>query len=162
CPCAGTRLLLQPSDNPHNIECHCYHDMLEARFGQPNVACSSQITPTHTLRKGSFDPSTGRILLLELRRLLPQACGLERLVLLLRAYGQATRAALAFRTLRPTLAPATVFGVERNPDAGVALCIAALCPLARELALRAARLLRVPVEREVRHREALIRLGLPG
>ena len=162
CPCAGTRLLIQPCDDAHNIERHRDHNMLEARFGQPGVAGSSQIAPAHTLRKTAFDASTCGILLLEFGCLLPHARRLERLVLLSWANGQAARAALGFGTLGSTLTSAAVFGVERNPNAGVALRITARRPLARELALRTARLLCVPVKRQVRYREALIGLRLPG
>ena len=61
---------------------------------------------------------------------LTQVSMLLAFVLLLWADGQAACAALGFGTLDPTLAPAAVFRIERNPDASVALRIAAFCPLA--------------------------------
>lgn len=59
--------------------------LLEMRLGQTAVPGLTQVTDAHALRQGPFHPGTGGVLLLERRRLLMAARGLEDGVLLPRA-----------------------------------------------------------------------------
>src|SRR5437764_11304876 len=101
------------------------------------------------------------MLCLELRRVLPLAGGVERLVVGLRPDEQHPRAS-ARDALAPDRAVVAVGGGETDTDDGVARRVFRRVPVHARLALGTGRLPRRPIEREVGLGEAGLRARLPA
>ena len=77
----GPRALVQPRDNPIDINCSGRCHMLEVRLVQATVARASQAKGPHPLGQGAFDPRSALLVLLALVTGIPGPGRLECLVL---------------------------------------------------------------------------------
>src|SRR3954447_22271310 len=159
------RTLGQPSCEAIKVEGRGGRHVLQARLGQPAVACLPQAEGPHALGQRALHPLALRVEAPAFRRALPGPGRREGLVFALRKKGE--HATVEAQT-RPGAAGsgragATVGGSEPGTNgAPLARALGALEPARALLALRAARYAPVPVHSEVGRAEGVLGAALPA
>src|SRR5205809_3270442 len=112
--CARPWRLSKPCRHSHEIQRCGQEQVHQSRFRLPDISRAAQIACMHTLRDGTLDPSTPRILGFELHALLPLACRLQRLVVIAFADTQYPWPSRRPRAIRATRASGAARLAERD------------------------------------------------
>src|SRR3954451_7429490 len=137
-------------------------DVLQVRPGQPAVAAAAQAEGTHTPGQGALDPGPPAVAAPALLGRESFPGGRERFVLGPRVQPQAPGLAPGARAQGPRRAGAAVGRAEHHRDVGRAGVVDLRAPGRRQLPLRGAHPLPVPVDLEAVDRVAALGLGLPA
>ena len=159
-----TSLSFRNLHHPRHSTCQVHRcrsdDVCKVRLGQTNVTRAAQSERARTLRDRALSARSRLVVLLELRRLLTLASGLQRLVLGLGLESQHSSARLGAGTTTSRFAARTVFGAETDLNDRQAL-FCSVVPTVTHFALGTAYLLCFPIDGKAGDVKGRFIFGLP-
>jgi hypothetical protein len=142
---ACTWHLHQPGNRTYQVDCRRNDQILEMRFGHPNVSAPPQITNSYTLRKHTFYARASGIGSLKVARSLPLSGLLHSLVVLTMAQRQFATSRFGAGAVGTDRTVTTAGLRKRDVDDGLPMTVTCRFPFPTELPLGTAYLLLVPI-----------------